>query len=68
MYIVATVIPVLLASFATSKSLSFFGHSQTVLNDKLDVPGENPLQFCQNTSNYSLIIQNVNLTPNPPKP
>ena len=56
--------PFLLAS---AKSLSLFGSSPTPLDAKLDVPGDNPLQFCQNISDYILLIQNVDLAPNPPK-
>lgn len=66
MKLTATVVPLLLSSFVASKSLSLFGSQQTVLDNKPSVPGDNPLDFCQDTKDYSLHIQYVNLTPNPP--
>lgn len=68
MRVTITLLPLLLTSVVTSKSLSLFGSSQTILDDESrSVPGKNPLHFCQNTGDYSLVIQNVDLTPNPPK-
>ncbi|KAL8796391.1 MAG: hypothetical protein Q9195_001298 [Heterodermia aff. obscurata] len=61
------IIPLLVSSFAASKSLSFFGSGQHILDD-LSVPGDNPLSFCQDTTDYSLAIKYVDLTPNPPSP
>ena len=59
--------PLLAASLATAKSLSFFGGSQIPLGEELDVPGKNPLHFCTEIGDYSLVIQKVDLTPNPPQ-
>ncbi|KAL9100295.1 MAG: hypothetical protein Q9163_004313 [Psora crenata] len=66
-FFIVVLIAILQASFATSRSYFRLGGSQTVLDNELDVPGENPLQFCQSASNYSLVIQKVDLTPNPPE-
>lgn len=61
----ATFLPLLVASLAASTSL--FSGSQTILaDDDLDVPGENPLKFCNNIDKYTLTINYVDLTPNPP--
>lgn len=62
----ATVIPLLISSFAASKSLSLFGSDQQILDSELAVPGENPLEYCQKGDNYTLTINNVDLSPNPP--
>lgn len=53
-----------LASVATA---SILGGSQHVLNEELAVPGENPLEFCAKSDDYSLTINKVDLTPNPPE-
>lgn len=51
---------------------SVFDPSQATLRDKpdekLQIPGNNPLEFCQDPSNYLVEIDNVDLTPNPPQP
>jgi hypothetical protein len=58
----------LLSTIVASEGLSFFGGDQHVLDD-LAVPGESPLEYCQATHEDDiLIIQHVNLTPNPPSP
>lgn len=63
----ATFLALLFASLAASTSL--FGSSQTILaDDDVDVPGENPLKFCQKNDYYLLTIDFVDLTPNPPSP
>ncbi|KAL6717167.1 Phosphatidylglycerol/phosphatidylinositol transfer protein [Lecanora helva] len=63
-----TLLTLLFSAFATSNSLSFFGGDQQVLDEDLKVPGDNPLYYCQKTDNYSLTIDKVDLTPNPPSP
>ena len=68
MKLTTTLLPLLLSSSAASKSLSFFGGDQHVLDDDLDVPGDNPLEFCQKDNKYTLTIDKVDLTPNPPSP
>ena len=68
MKIAATLISLLLSSLAAANSLSFFGSDQHVLDDELDVPGDNPLEFCQKDNKYTLTINKVDLTPNPPSP
>jgi len=54
-----------LSVLCTFAAASIFG-SQVVLDDKLKVPGDNPLYFCQATDNDQLQIDYVDLTPNPP--
>jgi len=68
MKLTITVVLLLLSSFAASKSLSLFGGDQRLLEDDLDVPGDNPLEFCQQDDTYILTINKVDLTPNPPSP
>lgn len=53
---------------AISNALSFRGVGQTFLNDDFPVPGISPLKFCHNPSPYTLTIDHVDLTPNPPVP
>ncbi|KAL9047326.1 MAG: hypothetical protein Q9214_000068 [Letrouitia sp. 1 TL-2023] len=51
-----------------TSSFSFFGGDQKPLvNDELSVPGDNPLTFCANPTNYILTIEYVDLDPNPPQ-
>ncbi|KAJ6088802.1 MD-2-related lipid-recognition [Penicillium sp. IBT 16267x] len=40
---------------------------QTSTQDLISVPGENPLVYCGNPDSYSLKIDSVTLSPNPPK-
>lgn len=49
-------------------SISFLGREQAVLDSDTDlsVPGDNPLVFCQDPSDYILAIEHVDLDPNPP--
>jgi len=62
-----SLVTLLLSTIVASEGLSFFGGSQHVLDDSVAVPGESPLEFCQATHDDDiLIIQHVNLTPNPP--
>lgn len=68
MLLTTTILPLLFSSLAASRSSSFFGSDQHVLDEALSVPGKNPLTFCQDTKDYSLDIKYVDLTPNPPEP
>lgn len=53
--------------FSCLAAASFFG-AQTVLDDSdLSVPGDNPLEYCKATDDDKLIIDYVDLDPNPPK-
>ena len=61
-------LPLFLSSLATSSSFSFFASEQQVLDDSLKVPGDNPLEFCDNSDDFILTINNVDLEPNPPSP
>jgi len=53
-------------SLSTFAAAGFFDQ-QIVLDDKPNVPGDNPLTFCQATDDYLLQIDYVNLSPNPPQ-
>ncbi|KAI9830682.1 MAG: Phosphatidylglycerol/phosphatidylinositol transfer protein [Phylliscum demangeonii] len=59
----------LLLASATSRSLALFG-GQEVLQDggdqSLVVPGHNPLKFCHEKHEDYLVIDHVDLSPNPP--
>lgn len=68
MKLTTTILPLLLSSLAASSSFSFFGSDQQVLDEGLKVPGDNPLEFCENSDDYILTISNVDLEPNPPSP
>lgn len=59
----------LAASSATARSSLFGGGSIDVApyDDKLNVPGENPLAHCQDPKDDILDLKSVNLSPNPPK-
>jgi len=57
----------LLSTVVASKSLSFFGNDQKVLDSNLDIPGKSPLQYCQAKHDSDLlIIDHVNLDPETP--
>ncbi|KAK5117866.1 hypothetical protein LTR85_008640 [Meristemomyces frigidus] len=59
------------ALLATSVSArtTFFGSSPAIapFDESLSVPGENPLQHCQNPKDDILTLKSVDLSPNPPK-
>lgn len=61
-------LPLLLAGPAVSALPSFFDSQApfAVDDDKYSVPGENPLDFCSDPSDYILEIEKVDLDPNPP--
>ncbi|KAJ5993988.1 Phosphatidylglycerol/phosphatidylinositol transfer protein [Penicillium sp. IBT 35674x] len=40
---------------------------QVDTQDKISVPGENPLVYCGNPNSYTLEIDSVTLSPNPPQ-
>ncbi|KAF1976370.1 hypothetical protein BU23DRAFT_566035 [Bimuria novae-zelandiae CBS 107.79] len=49
-------------------SLFSTGGDQAVINEEFKVPGDNPLYFCADPKDYSLDIEKVDLSPNPPVP
>jgi hypothetical protein len=59
----------LLAASASARS-SIFGNSIEVapFEDSIKVPGENPLQHCQDPKDDILELESVDLDPNPPLP
>lgn len=65
---VTVLLPLLLPALAASKSLSVGKQEALIVDGSLDVPGANPLVFCQDPSDDILAIQHVNLAPNPPTP
>ena len=58
------------AVLATSASASLFGSSPDIapFDDALKVPGDNPLQHCQDPKDDLLTLESVDLDPNPPLP
>ena len=60
----------LLAAIASVQAGSWFGSSPDIapFEDKLDVPGDNPLQHCQDPEDDILDLEEVDLDPNPPQP
>ena len=50
-------------------SLSYTLQEQlpVVPHDSLEVPGDNPLVYCQDPDDYILDINHVDLAPNPPE-
>jgi hypothetical protein len=62
----STTVTLLLSTLVASRSLSLFG-GQKVFNADLEVPGENPLEFCNaDRAGEILELEFVDLTPNPP--
>ena len=58
----------LLATAVSARS-SLFGSSIDVapFDEALKVPGDNPLQHCQDPKDDILTLESVDLSPNPPK-
>ncbi|KAI9845280.1 MAG: Phosphatidylglycerol/phosphatidylinositol transfer protein [Thelocarpon superellum] len=70
MQLLTAVVWALAACQVASETLPFFGSQQTLhgIDDKLDVPGDSPLQYCRQSDDDILVIEHVNLSPNPPVP
>jgi hypothetical protein len=63
-----SLIALLLSSLVASEGLSFSFGGQKPLGDGEAVPGNNPLTYCQaEHGDDILILDHVNLTPNPPQ-
>ncbi|KAI4263320.1 MAG: hypothetical protein L6R42_001533 [Xanthoria sp. 1 TBL-2021] len=60
-------VPLLLSTLVASKSFHFGNQQQPLVDDSPPVPGDNPLSFCADPSDYILTIDNVDLDPNPPE-
>ncbi|KAL8659623.1 MAG: hypothetical protein Q9226_000328 [Calogaya cf. arnoldii] len=60
------VAPLLLSTLVASKSFIFGNQQQPLVDDSLSVPGDNPLNFCADPTDYTLTIDHVDLDPNPP--
>ncbi|KAB8272712.1 Phosphatidylglycerol/phosphatidylinositol transfer protein [Aspergillus minisclerotigenes] len=53
----------------TARSLDFFKSSQSPIQaQSISVPGNNPLEYCNDPSGDILDIKKVDLSPNPPLP
>ena len=66
MRLISTFLTLFLSCVALSRSLSFFGDDQHILDDEeLSVPGDNPLTYCRK-EDHILDIYKVDLAPNPP--
>ncbi|KAL8944373.1 MAG: hypothetical protein Q9211_000607 [Gyalolechia sp. 1 TL-2023] len=59
--------PLFLSALVASKSLLFAANQQTLVDNGLSVPGDNPLEFCSDPTKFILTIENVDLDPNPPQ-
>ncbi|PGH35937.1 hypothetical protein GX50_01262 [[Emmonsia] crescens] len=73
MHLTATpVLALLWSSLAVgAPSMPWFAENQTPLSladNKLSVPGDNPLNFCSPPEKDILTIESVDLSPNPPVP
>ncbi|KAL8709298.1 MAG: hypothetical protein Q9220_005891 [cf. Caloplaca sp. 1 TL-2023] len=56
-----------LCTLVASKSFLFGASQHALVDDATHVPGDNPLIFCADPSDYILTIDNVDLDPNPPE-
>jgi hypothetical protein len=55
------------AILATASASSLFGGLEVTFDDSLSVPGNNPLNHCDNPKDDILDLKSVDLNPNPPK-
>jgi len=63
-----SLITLLLSSLVASEGLSFSFGGQKPLGDGAAVPGDNPLSYCRaEHGDDLLVLDHVNLTPNPPQ-
>ncbi|KAI4090885.1 MAG: hypothetical protein LQ339_008244 [Xanthoria mediterranea] len=60
-------VSLLLSTLVASKSFLFGNQQQPLVDGSLSVPGDNPLSFCADPSDYILTIEKVDLDPNPPE-
>jgi hypothetical protein len=59
----------ILATSASARSSIFGGGIEVAAHsEELNVPGENPLQHCQDPKDDILDLERVDLDPNPPLP
>lgn len=59
--------PLFLSTLVASKSFLFTSNQQPLVDNSLEVPGHNPLEFCSDPAEFILTIDNVDLDPNPPE-
>ncbi|KAF2403479.1 phosphatidylglycerol/phosphatidylinositol transfer protein [Trichodelitschia bisporula] len=69
MKLLTPVLPLLCVTAVAARSVWLGGSSneQVALGDELKVPGVNPLFYCSDASNDLLVIDHVDLSPNPPE-
>lgn len=61
-------IAVALAASVSARTVARSEGQSIVKRDELDVPGQNPLKFCEaDRANDLITIEEVILTPNPPE-
>ncbi|OCK81889.1 hypothetical protein K432DRAFT_424571 [Lepidopterella palustris CBS 459.81] len=63
----ALFLSVVITTSVSATPASWFNQGQLAIQDEFKVPGDNPLYFCSDPSDDILIIDNVDLDPNPPK-
>lgn len=59
-------VPALLAASVSARSTFFSSSDVTSAQEQYKVPGENPLEHCDDPADDILIIKSVDLSPNPP--
>jgi hypothetical protein len=70
MKVSSSVLALLLSTLVAADgfSLGFLNNQKPLTGERATVPGENPLSFCDGDhANDILIIDHVNLSPNPPE-
>ena len=67
--VATAVLGILNVSLANAGFMDFqYPIKDNVDSTAVNVPGENPLNFCDDPSTYLVDIDSVDLDPNPPKP
>jgi hypothetical protein len=65
------ILPLLYITATSARATWLGGNSQDqgllTMDDPLKVPGANPLSFCSDASKDILLIEKVDLDPNPPE-
>lgn len=67
MKLTSLLLSVVLTITVSARSSWFNGNQVSVKGDMVEVPGENPLFFCSNPPTDILVIDSVDLSPNPPE-
>jgi hypothetical protein len=67
MKLTSLLLSVVLTITVSARSSWFNENQVSVKGDSVEVPGENPLLFCSNPLTDILVIDSVDLSPNPPQ-